>query len=373
MVVLDPIRRSPSVSSDLAWRSVMSEMASFMSLGIQIGATGYDPAAGFSNVPVHTHQNVDEGGQLDASEIFNGGQVLTEFGGTGIDMPATLADDSVLGFNAGTGLVEAVDIPFGALWVGRDTDRPVGLSADNDYTLFRSFYNGSYQELMKVRNNFTGSDPVSGDDDTEQYARGSLWFNTGTRVLFFCEDASTGAAVWTPQSLGIYKITVDSVDPTTSDDDTLGYGVPSLWFNTATQALWICWDASTGAADWQPSGGSGGLLYNLTSSTNPTGSDDDTMGYSGGSIWYNGVDLTLWFCFSANTGTAIWQIIWAYSSVPTLAIDSTTSTTYALTITNYFLKIDATSNNVVATLPDPTTVVGQEFVIIRIDAVLVSA
>ena len=44
----------------------------------------------------------------------------------------------------------------------------------------------------------------------------------------------------------------DTVDPTVSNDNTEGYGIGSRWFNTATDAEFVCLDASTGAAVWQP-------------------------------------------------------------------------------------------------------------------------
>jgi len=38
--------------------------------------------------------------------------------------------------------------------------------------------------------------PAVGNDNTEGYSVGSFWFDTTTSDLFICEDASTGAAVW---------------------------------------------------------------------------------------------------------------------------------------------------------------------------------
>lgn len=52
-------------------------------------------------------------------------------------------------------------------------------------------------------------------------------------------------------NLGIAKQNSDTVDPTVSDDNTLGYSVNSLWTNTTGPKGFICLDASTGAAAWQ--------------------------------------------------------------------------------------------------------------------------
>ena len=47
--------------------------------------------------------------------------------------------------------------------------------------------------------------------------------------------------------------------PTVTDDESLGYGFASRWYDTVAQALYVCWDATTGAADWHLIGGSGSL------------------------------------------------------------------------------------------------------------------
>lgn len=41
------------------------------------------------------------------------------------------------------------------------------------------------------------------------------------------------------------------VDPTVTDDSSLGYTVGSQWLNTATDQLWFCADASIGVAVWR--------------------------------------------------------------------------------------------------------------------------
>src|ERR1700739_714508 len=47
------------------------------------------------------------------------------------------------------------------------------------------------------RNNFAASvDPPVGNDNTQDYAVGSLWLNTTSSRAWICLSASTGAAVW---------------------------------------------------------------------------------------------------------------------------------------------------------------------------------
>ena len=49
-----------------------------------------------------------------------------------------------------------------------------------------------------------------------------------------------------------------SADPTVDDDTSTGYGKTDIWLNQATSSLFICLDASDGAAVWLPVGSSGG-------------------------------------------------------------------------------------------------------------------
>ena len=75
-------------------------------------------------------------------------------------------------------------------------------------------------------------------------------------------------------------------DPTVNDDSGDGYFAGSLWFNTSTQVMWVCTDASAGAAVWRslykresgalilcPSDGSGQRALQLDESGNTRGNN----------------------------------------------------------------------------------------------------
>jgi hypothetical protein len=68
-------------------------------------------------------------------------------------------------------------------------------------------------------NNLTGTvDPVPTNDNTQGYGVGSLWFNTTSGRSWICRGASTGAAIWdqvTPP-LGNFRNIVDGGDFTTN-------------------------------------------------------------------------------------------------------------------------------------------------------------
>jgi hypothetical protein len=46
-----------------------------------------------------------------------------------------------------------------------------------------------------------------------------------------------------------------TTDPTVNDDEGDGYAVGSMWVNTTGDTVWVCTDATAGAASWKTSGG----------------------------------------------------------------------------------------------------------------------
>jgi hypothetical protein len=61
------------------------------------------------------------------------------------------------------------------------------------------------------RNNFAGTvDPAVGNDNTQDYAVGSLWLNTSSSGAWICQSAATGAAVWLQISMGGLIATANS-------------------------------------------------------------------------------------------------------------------------------------------------------------------
>ena len=66
------------------------------------------------------------------------------------------------------------------------------------------------------------------------------------------------------------KTNIAATNPTVSDDLTVGYAVGSEWLNTATEHLWKCFDNSPGAASWVDMTGPAGPA-GPTGPTGPTG------------------------------------------------------------------------------------------------------
>lgn len=49
----------------------------------------------------------------------------------------------------------------------------------------------------RLRRNLTAtSDPSASNDQSQGYRVGSQWYNTVSRAMFLCKDATVGAAVW---------------------------------------------------------------------------------------------------------------------------------------------------------------------------------
>jgi len=89
--------------------------------------------------------------------------------------------------------------------------------------------------------------PSTTDDSDSGYAVGSQWYDTVLKLLWSCSDASVGAAVWTRVDV---KNNVSASDPTVNNDVDENYVIGSRWWNTTDSTLFICEDASDGAASW---------------------------------------------------------------------------------------------------------------------------
>ena len=63
-----------------------------------------------------------------------------------------------------------------------------------------AFLASSSSTVILKYNLSSATTPASGNDTTQGYSQGSLWYNTTAKRIYIFEDASTGAAVW--KSLG---------------------------------------------------------------------------------------------------------------------------------------------------------------------------
>jgi hypothetical protein len=72
--------------------------------------------------------------------------------------------------------------------------------------------------------------------------------------VWFCVDATPGAAIWKDVSTpgaGTHPVVTVASDPTVNDDSGDGYAVGDHWINTATGGTFQLTDATVGAAVWK--------------------------------------------------------------------------------------------------------------------------
>ena len=74
------------------------------------------------------------------------------------------------------------------------------------------------------KNNFAAvTSPLGTDDNTKGYSIGSMWFNTATGYLYTCSSAAGGAAVWNDLSPGVGNTYHSPVIPTGAIDGSNVY------------------------------------------------------------------------------------------------------------------------------------------------------
>jgi hypothetical protein len=146
-----------------------------------------------------------------------------------------------------------------------------------------------------------------------------------------------------------YKpMNVAAVDPVGTDDSGSGYGAGSKWFNTANDTLFVCEDASVGAAVWTGISGAGGggggggtpVACTATLSTDITG-----VSGSNNTVVFNGFDFDT--TGSLDTSTGIWTC--------------PRSGKYLLSFGMRLQRLDTAANYAAQMLVNATTVIARSF------------
>lgn len=155
------------------------------------------------------------------------------------------------------------------------------------------------------RTQATGSNPTALSDVSVQYTAGSVWTNTSSGEIFVCQDASAGAAVWRQVDNLKYNMAA-TTDPGASDDETQGYSVGSLWLNNTTSDFFVAASVATGAASWKKVSG---ISNNLAATTDPGASDDASAGWQVSSLWVNTATQKCFIALDVSAGAAVWKRI----------------------------------------------------------------
>lgn len=139
------------------------------------------------------------------------------------------------------------------------------------------------------------------DDDSSFYEVGSLWLRN-VRTVYKPSDVDLGAATWATVSATHNLYAYEA--PTVTDDNTLGYSTSSIWFDQGTGTLYKPSYVSTGATIWDIVT----AKVNLTATANPAAGDDTADGYTTSSYWIVNA-RTLYECTSAASGAATWSTV----------------------------------------------------------------
>jgi hypothetical protein len=114
---------------------------------------------------------------------------------------------------------------------------------------------GKLQARTKKPNLGASSNPTTGDDGTQGYEIGSLWYNQSTDKLYIAESVSTGAAVWTLVNPTAPVTSVNSQTGAVSlTTDNVGEGVTNLYFTpTRAKTAAVADSITDGVTDIAPS------------------------------------------------------------------------------------------------------------------------
>lgn len=110
----------------------------------------------------------------------------------------------------------------------------------------RMWYHHNDGEWYSLETLRSSSNPGVNDDSNAGLYVGQIWLNTSKKRIFVCADATVGAAIWIP-----FPILVDfAAFPGAGNDNTQGYVVGDLWLDTDTNEFFLASYVGTGAATW---------------------------------------------------------------------------------------------------------------------------
>lgn len=89
--------------------------------------------------------------------------------------------------------------------------------------------------LIRAPNNVTTTNPGASNDSAQGYAVGSTWFNSTLGGLWICKDASSGAAVWTGVGLTPIAEVVTASSQATIDFSSIPASFRSLHVDLTVQ------------------------------------------------------------------------------------------------------------------------------------------
>lgn len=153
---------------------------------------------------------------------------------------------------------------------------------------------------------------------------------------------------------------LESADPTVDDDTTTGYNKLDIWLNQATSQIFICTDASDGAAVWLPIGSGGGapVIFSV---------DGTITTLTSAAVPYLVTqDLTVesWYIYAEDNGA---------SSSTIVDVNKNGTTVFTTQSNRPTLAHDDANNWAVSGTPEVTTFAEGDVITIDIDQVATGA
>lgn len=160
-------------------------------------------------------------------------------------------------------------------------------------------------------NHIATTAPSATDDETANYGVGSVWIDVTHGNIYMCTDPTEDTAVWEVLNNPTVPLNnlAATVAPVFGDDTADGYSVGSVWVDVTADNVYMCTDATAGAAVWLKLNNATVPLNNLGAAVDPTVSDDILDGYSTGSLWVNTTTPAAFICITAAEGAADWDKI----------------------------------------------------------------
>jgi len=279
----------------------------------------------------------------------------------------------------------------------------VAPSATNDttqgYSVSSHWYNSTTKDLyictdattaaavwvltsdQRVNNYVATVNPSLTDDASANYEAGSFWYVASTSTMFVCASPTVGAAIWVMIS-SLKDNLAATAAPTVAADSASGYSVGSTWIDVTNDKSYICVDSTAATAIWHQIDKD--ILYNLTGVVGPTATDDSSAGYTVNSHWYNTVAKDLYICTDATATAAVWVLVsnelksnYTATVDPTFTNDASQSyeigSFWVNTVTNEaFICTNSTTGSAVWKNPTQTATPASTFDIINITSTLVA-
>ena len=150
--------------------------------------------------------------------------------------------------------------------------------------------------------------PNATDDSGDNYNINSLWVRN-VQIPYRCSQATTASAQWT--QIGVRHDLRQVGTPGSTDDETKGYKVNSLWIVPTTNTIYKCTLATANSATWTQVT----VFCNLAATLAPT--TNDYANIVVGSLWLIPATGALWEC-TVRTTTPTQSATWVRRTAPVL-------------------------------------------------------